>query len=150
MTDTPLGYCIISDTAFPRCTDCLDYRIMAPMKKGDRVPDDPRDFAWLKKKNEQLVSARQAAEWGMRAIQGSFSRLKLPMPASDHQFRAEVIELAVRLHQLRCRSVGINQTAAVYQEVEDEFSLLSQSLHNMMFPQIQKNCRISRYYNTWF
>ena len=120
------------------------------MKRGDRVPDDPREFAQLKKRNKQLVSARQAAEWGMRAIQGSFSRLKLPMPALDHEFRAEVIKLAVRLHQLRCQSVGINQTARVYQEVEDDFSLLSQSFHNMLFPEIQKQCRISRYYNNWF
>jgi hypothetical protein len=31
----------------------------------------------------------------MRAIQGSFSLLKLPVPALDHEFHAEVIELAV-------------------------------------------------------
>ena len=150
MTNTPVGYQIISNTAFPRCTNCLDYRIMAPMKRGDWVPDNPREFAQLKKRNTQLVSARQAAEWGMRAIQGSFSCLKLLMPALDHKFCPEVIELAVWLHQLRCQSVGINQTARVYQEVEDDFSLLSQSFHNMLFPEIQKQCQISRYYNNWF
>jgi hypothetical protein len=26
---------------------------------------------------------------------------------------------------------------------------LSQSFHNMMFPQIQKKCQISQYYNSW-
>jgi hypothetical protein len=120
------------------------------MKRGDQVPDDPREFAHLKKRNKQLVSAFQAAEWGMRAIQGSFSCLKLPVPALDHEFCAEVIKLAVRLHQLQCRSVGINQTARVYQEVEDDFLLLSQLFHNMMFPEIQKQFQISRYYNDWF
>ena len=84
------------------------------MKRGDRVPDLPQSFVMQKLLNKQLVSARQAAEWGMQAMQGSFARLKLPLPATDHQFRAEVIELAVRLHQLRCRAVGINQTRLVY------------------------------------
>jgi hypothetical protein len=124
---------------------------MAPMKRVDWVPDDPREFAQLKKRIEQLVSACQAAEWGMRAIQGSFSRLELPIiPALDHKFCAEVIELAVKLHQLQCQSVGINQTARVYQKVEDDFLPLSQSFHNMMFPEIQKQCQISCYYNNWF
>ena len=99
--------------------------------------------------NEQLVSARQAAEWGMRAMQGSFARLKLPLPATDHQFRAEVIELAVRLHQLRCRAVGINQTRLVYRQVEEENELLSQDFRRMIFGDIERHCRISRYYNGW-
>ena len=98
--DTPHGYRVISDTAFPRCTNRLDYRIVAPMKKGDHVPAAPREYAQLKVFNDQLVSARQAAEWGMRALQGSFGRLKLPMPATDHKYRAEILELAVRLHQV--------------------------------------------------
>jgi hypothetical protein len=34
--------------------------------------------------------------------------------------------------------------------VEDDFSLLSQSFHKMMFPEIQKKCWISCYYNNWF
>jgi hypothetical protein len=102
MTNTPPGYRVISDTAFPRCTDQLDYCIMAPMKRGNCLPACPVEFARLKVLNKQLVSARQAAEWGLRAIQGSFSRLKLPLPATNHEFRAEVIELCVQLHQVRC------------------------------------------------
>jgi hypothetical protein len=149
LNDTPPGFRCLADTAFPRCTNRLDYRILAPKKKGDRLPTDPTEFARLKVLNEQVVSARQAAEWGMRSLQGSFSRLKLPLPASDHKSRADIIHLAVRLHQLRCRSVGINQTATVYQEIEDEFQLLGRSFHKMLFPEIQRRCRISRYYNGW-
>ena len=102
LNNTPEGYRIISDTVFPRCTNQLEYRILAPKKKGNRLPTSPHAYACLKKLNKQLVSARQAAEWGMRALQGSFGRLKLPLPAADHQFRAQVIELAVQLHQIRC------------------------------------------------
>jgi hypothetical protein len=102
LNDTPPGLRCLADTAFPRCTNRLDYQILAPKKKGDRLPTDPTEFARLKVLNEQVVSARQAAEWGMRSLQGSFSRLKLPLPASDHKSRADIIHLAVRLHQLCC------------------------------------------------
>ena len=149
LNNTPEGYQIISDTAFPRCPNRLDYRIMAPKKKGDRLPTSPRSYARLKLFNKQLVAACQAAEWGMRSLQGSFGRLKLPLPAADHQFRSQVIELAVRLHQVRCRSVQINQTHTVYQSVESEWDLLSRSFHNSLFSSIQRRCRISRYYNGW-
>jgi hypothetical protein len=147
--ETPPGFWINSDTAFPRCTNHLDYQIAAPAKKGDWLPQSPTEFAWLKVFNDQLVSAWQAAEWGMRSMQGSFSRLKLPMPADNHAFQAEVLELAVRIHQIRCRLVGINQTQTVYQSVKDKFQILSCSFHQMLFPDIQKSCHISRYYSGW-
>jgi hypothetical protein len=35
------------------------------------LPTDALDFACLQLLNEQLVSVRQAAEWGMHSIQGS-------------------------------------------------------------------------------
>ncbi|OAV92037.1 hypothetical protein PTTG_05184 [Puccinia triticina 1-1 BBBD Race 1] len=83
---TPPGYRIISDTAFPQKSERLQQRILAPVKRGDRLPESPEAYARLKLINEQLVLAWQAAEWGMRSIQGSFGRLKMPLPASDHQF----------------------------------------------------------------
>ncbi|KAI7933714.1 hypothetical protein MJO28_017506 [Puccinia striiformis f. sp. tritici] len=131
--NTPEGYRVISDTAFPQVTKRLDYRIVAPSKCGDQLPTNPVDFAQLKLFNNKLVSARQAAEWGMQSIQGSFSRLKLPLPAADHEYREEVIELAVRLHQVKCQSVGINQTQTVYQStVESENHILARTFHRML------------------
>ena len=134
MFETPPEYQIVSNTAFPRCTNCLDYQIVAPKKKGDQLPESPTAFSWLKVFNNQLVSAWKAAEWGMRSLQGSFARLKLPMPANNHAFQAEVLELAVRVHQLRCQLVGRNQTQTVYQSVKDKFQVLSHSFHQMLFP----------------
>ena len=119
------------------------------MKRGDWLPTSPCLYSRLKILKKQLVSAQQAAEWGMRSIQGSFGRLKLPLPGTNHLYRAEVLELAVRLHQVQCRSVRINQTQTVYQSVETESNILSQSFHKMLFGSIQKHCRISRYYNGW-
>jgi len=119
------------------------------MKKGDRLPQSPGSYARLKVFNQQLVLARQAAEWGMRSLQGSFARLKLPLLANDHQYRGEILELAVRLHQVRCQTVHINQTQRVYEAVQDDFNLLTRSFHRMIFSDIQQNCRISRYYHGW-
>ena len=57
MYNTPIGYQLISNTAFPQCKNQLNYHILAPMKRGDRVPESPRTFARMKILNEQLVSA---------------------------------------------------------------------------------------------
>ncbi|KAI7943600.1 hypothetical protein MJO28_011128 [Puccinia striiformis f. sp. tritici] len=146
---TPPGYRIISDTAFPCKGERLQSRIIAPAKRGDRLPQDAQSFARLKMLNDELVSARQAAEWGMRSIQGSFGRLKLPLPASDHQYRADLLLVVCRLHQLRCRMVGINQTASVYRSVWDENHTLCRDFHKMLFSDIQQRCHISRYYDGW-
>ena len=75
---------------------------MAPMKRGDWVPDDPREFSQLKKQKKKLFSTRQAAEWGMQTVQGSLSFIELPMLALDHKFGFKVIKLAVQLHQMQC------------------------------------------------
>ena len=72
----------------------------------------------------------------MRSLQGSFGRLKLPLLTADHDYRVQVIEIAVQLHQVRCRSVQINQTHTVYQSVESEWDLLSQSFHHHLFSSI--------------
>ncbi|KAH9450939.1 hypothetical protein Pst134EB_018447 [Puccinia striiformis f. sp. tritici] len=146
---TPPGYRLISDTAFPRKTERLQSRILAPVKRGDRLPSSPRSYARLKVLNDSLVSARQAAEWGMRSIQGSFARLKLPLPAEDNEYRADLLQLVCRLHQIRCRLVGINQTASVYESVWDENAVLCRDFHNMLFKDIESRCHISRYYDAW-
>ena len=115
--NTPAGYRILSDTAFPRKSERLRHRILAPVKRGDRLPESPRSYARLKVLNDQIVSACQAAEWGMRSIQGSFARLKLPLPAGNHQHRYDILECICRLHQLQTGLVEINQTRTVYQSV---------------------------------
>ena len=90
---TPGDYYVISDTAFSRKAKRLQNRIKAPIKKGDRLPTNAVELARLNNFNNQLVSARQAAEWGMRAFQGSWSRLKMPMQADDHQGRRRLLQV---------------------------------------------------------
>ena len=54
-----------------------------------------------------------AAEWGMRDIQSHFGRLRLKLPC-DRAQRKTVIDVIVRLHNLRVRRVGLSQIGTVY------------------------------------
>ena len=57
---------------------------------------------------------RQASEWGMRALQGSFPRLKDRFLYEEKGVRAISLELIFRLFNFRTRKVGLNQIQSVY------------------------------------
>ncbi|RPA83739.1 hypothetical protein BJ508DRAFT_317665 [Ascobolus immersus RN42] len=100
--------------------------------------------------NEELVSARQAAEWGMQCLQGAFSRLKVPMPADDAMYRSLLIEVCVRLHNLRANRIGLNQIRTFYEGIWTDGRVRSTIYHefrDMLFRDIRKNDRIRRFYN---
>ncbi|ETI30337.1 hypothetical protein F443_22543 [Phytophthora nicotianae P1569] len=110
LNKTPEGYFAIADSSFPRSRRGLSSRIKTPLKKRSRQPRILREQGLLDglevlvEINRELVSARQAAEWGMRSLHGSFARLKLPLPADDGEYRAIVLETCARLHQVRTRA----------------------------------------------
>lgn len=94
-----------------------------------------------------LTSARQAAEWGMRALQGSFGRLRLPLDPNDHAGRTRLLRVCVRIHQLRCRAVGINQLQNVFVRAWKDNDKHYDDFEKLFFKDIMDNDRISRYYN---
>lgn len=59
--------------------------------------------------NAQFGSSRQPAEWDMRALR-LFARLKMPLPADDTHYRRALLKTCMRLHQVRTRRVGINNS----------------------------------------
>jgi hypothetical protein len=67
--------------------------------------------------NAQLTSYRQFAEWGMRAFQGSFGRLRVRLDIGDNHGRARLLEVCIRLNNLRANCVGISQIRSIYQPV---------------------------------
>lgn len=141
LLELPEGFFLIGDSAFPNSSRGMANRIKTCPKKGQRM-------RYSKEFGMELVSARQAAEWGMRAIQGGFSRLKLPMPAADPGYRREVLYLCCRLHQIRTRHVGINQIRTTYFSAWEEYGRdVLDDFEEMLFTDIQRNDRISRYYN---
>ena len=62
----------------------------------------------------EATAMRQAAEWGMRAIQGSFPRLKDTIKFERNGERKIILRLAVLLYNYRLEVVGLNQIRNVY------------------------------------
>lgn len=62
----------------------------------------------------EATSARQFAEWGMRAIQGSFCRLHDKIRWEGRGERAIMLKLIVHLHNFRAQYVGQNQIQSVF------------------------------------
>jgi hypothetical protein len=61
----------------------------------------------------KYVSLRQSAEWGMRALQGTFTRLKSRL-TSNNRMRKLIIETIVLLSNFRTAHVGLNQIDTVF------------------------------------
>ena len=57
------------------------------------------------------TSMQQSAEWGMRAVQSSFPRLKDTVIYEEHGERRIIFNCFFHLYNLRARLVGINQIA---------------------------------------
>ena len=63
---------------------------------------------------EGLTSCRQAAEWGMRGLQGLFPRLKDHILYKENGERAIILKFITLLYNYRIRSVGIDQIVNHY------------------------------------
>jgi hypothetical protein len=125
-------YKICVDQGFPRSGDLFD-KFVGPISKKRRRKLSPILKQLLLNQHNRYVSLRQASEWGMRALQGSFSRLKSRLP-SDLQTRKEIIESIVLLHNFRTHHVGLNQIATVFNP------------HYVQYFNLEGYDRIARYY----
>lgn len=148
LKSTPEGYYLIADTAFPRGTDSIQGRIRAPIKSGQRLPSDEQERDDLIAFCNQLVSYRQTAEWGMRALRGSFARLRLPLDINDPDGRADLLELCVRVNNVRAELVGINQIRNVYMPIwkEAEDAEVWENFENMIFGEVRRRDRVARFH----
>lgn len=144
-TFVPEGYYLIADTAFPHGAASINGKIQAPLKGGDRIAGDEGSLRETLAFNAQLLAFRQTAEWGMRTLQGSFGRLRIPLDINNPDGRQQLLEVCVRLFNLRARLVGINQIRSVYlpiwQESEDE--RLWTALGDMAFGDIRRHDRVA-------
>ncbi|KAE8261163.1 hypothetical protein A4X09_0g7703 [Tilletia walkeri] len=106
---TPPPFALLADSAFPYGKE-LTGRILSRPK--DNVAAKEKDGAvhllW-----EAIIRQRQAAEWGMRALQGAFGRLDLRLPTHKAK-RALLLSVVFSLHNFRARNVGLNQIKEVY------------------------------------
>jgi DDE superfamily endonuclease len=66
------------------------------------------------RKAVEATSLRQASEWGMRAIQSAFPRLKDAMKFEENGERRRILKLVPLLYNLRLELVGLNQIRNTY------------------------------------
>ena len=97
------GKCIV-DSAF--CKLKYDYLI----KSAQSAPENTEEFVV----NEQATAMRQSAEWGMRALQASFPRIKDRFMYEKRGERKLILKMIVLLYNYRANKVGINQIRNTY------------------------------------
>ncbi|TFK17979.1 hypothetical protein FA15DRAFT_604134 [Coprinopsis marcescibilis] len=108
-SQTPDGYYLVADAAFPRGTQDIRERIQAPLKPGQSITGSAFEIEGRMAFNRELLSYRQTADWGMRALQGSFGRLRILLEVDYKDRTADLLEICVCAHNLRTRRVGINR-----------------------------------------
>jgi hypothetical protein len=104
------GKCTV-DSAFARNT--YPFLIKSRKPSPDMTLDDievARD----------ATSMRQSSEWGMRAFQSSFPRIKDRITIEYRGQRKLMMKLMIHLYNLRTRKVGINEILNVYMPALDE------------------------------
>ncbi|CCO36546.1 hypothetical protein BN14_10685 [Rhizoctonia solani AG-1 IB] len=135
------------DTAFPRTSEELAGKIKTPLKDRAALGNDPVQADEQLAYSNTITSARQPAEWGMRALQGAYGRLRMPLDITNPIGRWVLLDTCFRLHNLRTRLIGINQIRSVYMRKwgskDDHFI---HNLHSMMFSDIRNNDRVKCFY----
>lgn len=64
--------------------------------------------------NRKATAMRKGSEWGIRAFQGSFPRMKVRFIYEENGELRKVLLLIVFLFNLRTRMVGMNQIIYTY------------------------------------
>jgi len=89
------------------------FRLMVPYSTKVLRKIAPRLRRLLLERSHIYTSLRQSSEWGMRALQGSFARLKAKLTSDKHKRQMLIFAIAL-LHNFRTKHVGLNQIATVF------------------------------------
>ena len=100
------GKCVV-DSAFSRAR----YRFMIKSGQDELLH---RSNSITYRTMCQATSARQSAEWGMRALQGSFPRLKDRMYYEEWGKRRLILLSVVLMFNHRTSLIGLNQLISIY------------------------------------
>lgn len=106
------GHGVVADTAFPVSSACFS-RIITPLKEGEieKVPFELRGF--VLQRSAAITSLRQAAEWGMGAVEKVYRRLLLKLPYNQ-TVRHRRLNNIYRLYNFRVRRTGISQIRSFF------------------------------------
>lgn len=113
-TETPEGFCLVADSAFPQGSWRLVGKILVPLQNGDPLLLDGDEHRFVLAQSCAVLSYRQTAEWDMRQLQGSFGQLSLLLDINDWDQRSNLLEVCFQLHNLKARLIGINQICNIY------------------------------------
>jgi hypothetical protein len=105
-------YKICVDQGFPRSGAAAGI-LVGPISKKTARTLAPILRPYLLKISNVYTSLRQASEWGMRSLQGTFPRCKKRLP-SNAEKRKKVIQSIVLIHNFRTELVGLNQIKTVF------------------------------------
>ena len=105
---------IVVDQGFKRSGVMLN-KFVGPLSKRARANLDPQNRRDILRLSNRYVSLRQAAEWGMRSLQGTFTRLKTRL-TSDHSKRRKLLTSILYLHNFRTNVMDVGQIATVFGE----------------------------------
>ena len=145
--ETPDGFSLVADSAFPQGNDQVAGKICVPLKAGEKLPMDAAQRKHVLELSRSILSYRQTAEWGMRELQGSFGRLRIPLGIEDMDKRADLLETCFRLHNLRTRLVGINQIKNVYVPIWREGDgRVWEGFEDILFSDQRKYDRVSTFH----
>jgi hypothetical protein len=147
---TPDGFYLVADTAFPCGVKQIEGKIRAPLKTGQHMRGTTSEIQERTVFDRELLSYRQTAEWGMRGLQGSFGRLRIPLEIGRQEERGDLLEICVRLNNLRAQQVGINQIRNVYmplwKQTREEEHVWG-NFENMLFGEQHRSDRVGRFHN---
>ena len=110
--DLDLPYKICVDQGFPRSGVFRD-RFVGPLSKQARRNLSPLLRRVLLQLHNKYVSLRQSSEWGMRGLQGTFTRLKSRL-TSHNKKRKFILHSILLLSNFRIEYCGLNQIATVF------------------------------------
>ena len=105
---------VLADSAFP-VSGNMSGRIVTPLKTGDleRAVAAGGRAAQIGTINNAIISIRQAAEWGMGAVEKCFRCLTVPMPY-DPEVRRQRLSNVYRLYNYRVRRTNVSQIRNVF------------------------------------
>lgn len=120
------------------------------MKTGEKIQGTVEEIEEQLAFDRQLLSYRQTAEWGNRGLQGAFGRLRIPLVIGQPDERSNLLEVCIRLHNLRATRVGLNQIRTVYmplwQQNRQEEEVWN-NFENMVFGEQRRADRVARFNN---
>jgi len=88
-------------------------KFVGPISQRTRDNLNPAMRQMLLQRHNMFVSLRQSSEWGMPALQDTFTGLKSRL-GSNKLKRKYIIGSTVLLYNFRTHYVGLNQIATVF------------------------------------